>query len=208
MRVMVINSSIALRMVVIRILAGAVFLNAVFLVSVTLLRPLADDLPTGSLVAAPAPWLEKPVDTSLSTASESPKPEIRRHNYSRKLAGPFPAETMRVIDGDTAEMRVTIWLGQEIITKVRLRDIDAPELRAKCLDELKKAEAAREALTRMLAQDAVFLTEVGYDKYGTRVVAKIVNAVGTDIGATLVEQKFARPYGGGKRQTWCDLAKN
>ena len=40
--------------------------------------------------------------------------------------------------------------GVDITTKVRLRGIDAPELRARCADERRKAEAARDALAAML----------------------------------------------------------
>ena len=46
-----------------------------------------------------------------------------------------PAEILRVIDGDTFEARVRVWPGLDITTKVRLRGIDAPELRAHCEGE-------------------------------------------------------------------------
>src|SRR5437764_15297572 len=52
-----------------------------------------------------------------------------------------PAEILRVLDGDTFEARVRVWPGLDITTKVRLRGIDAPELRAHCEDERVQAEA-------------------------------------------------------------------
>src|SRR5262249_6058564 len=52
-----------------------------------------------------------------------------------------PADVLRVIDGDTFEAQVHVWPGMEITTKVRLRDIDAPELRAHCSQERVRAEA-------------------------------------------------------------------
>lgn len=135
--------------------------------------------------------------TGQSPTGQAPK-------YSRPLPGPFPAEVLRVIDGDTVEMRVTVWLGQEVTTRVRMRGIDAPELRARCKEELIKATAAKETLSDLLSRGEVFLTDVGYDKYGTRIVARIINFNRTDIGALLVAKELARPYGGGKRQSWCN----
>ena len=57
----------------------------------------------------------------------------------------YPAELLRVIDGDTFAARVRVWRGFEVDTKVRLRAIDAPELHARCAREYLKAEAARAA---------------------------------------------------------------
>ena len=58
----------------------------------------------------------------------------------------YPADVLRVIDGDTFEARVRVWPGLDVDTKVRLRGIDAAELHARCGDELAKAQAARAAL--------------------------------------------------------------
>jgi endonuclease YncB( thermonuclease family) len=57
-----------------------------------------------------------------------------------------------VIDGDTFEARVHVWPGVDVNTKIRLRNIDAPELRARCADEAAKAQASRTALETMLAR--------------------------------------------------------
>src|SRR5690348_9640474 len=74
-----------------------------------------------------------------------PVPSALSANWSAvRLA--HPAEVLRVIDGDTFEARINLWPGLEVTTRVRLRGIDAPELRAHCDDERIKAEAARDAL--------------------------------------------------------------
>ncbi len=52
-----------------------------------------------------------------------------------------PIEILRVIDGDTIEVRARIWLDQFLVTRVRLRDIDAPEFTGRCPAELARAEA-------------------------------------------------------------------
>jgi endonuclease YncB( thermonuclease family) len=119
------------------------------------------------------------------------------------LRSGHPAEVLRVLDGDTFEARVRIWPGMDITTKVRLRGIDAPELHARCDDERDKAIAAREALVRLLAQGTVAVVRVGQDKYGGRVDADVSTADTPDVSAAMLDGGFARPYYGGKRQSWC-----
>lgn len=119
------------------------------------------------------------------------------------LAGPFPAEVLRVIDGDTFMARVRIWLGQDVIVGVRLVGVDTPELGrgARCPDEAAKARAAREYLAGFLG-DAVTLSQVRGDKYAGRVDA-IVTAQGRDVAEALIAGGYGRPYDGRKRQSWC-----
>ena len=115
----------------------------------------------------------------------------------------YPAEVVRIIDGDTFEARVRVWPGLDVDTKVRLRGIDAAELHARCGDELIKAEAARAALQTILAQGDVRLSQVGIDKYGGRIDAAVATRTTADVSAALLSGGFARAYGGGKRGTWC-----
>ena len=84
-----------------------------------------------------------------------------------------PAEVLRVIDGDTFEARVHLWPGLDITTRVRLRGVDAPELKARCAEERVKAEAARDALRTILDQGEVGISRVTLDKYGGRVRRRI-----------------------------------
>jgi endonuclease YncB( thermonuclease family) len=115
----------------------------------------------------------------------------------------YPAEVLRVIDGDTFEARVRVWPGLDVDTKVRLRDIDAAELHARCADELAKAQAARAALETMLADGGVAISRVGVDKYGGRVDAAVSTRNTADVSAALLKGGYARSYDGGKRGTWC-----
>ncbi|HEY7297330.1 MAG TPA: thermonuclease family protein [Xanthobacteraceae bacterium] len=115
-----------------------------------------------------------------------------------------PAQLVRVLDGDTFEVRVHVWPGIDITTKVRLRGIDAPELRARCPDERRKAEAARDALVAMLNEGEITVSRIGLDKYGGRVLADAATRAVPDISGAMLATGLARPYGGGKRQTWCE----
>jgi endonuclease YncB( thermonuclease family) len=116
----------------------------------------------------------------------------------------YPAEVLRIIDGDTFEARVILWPGLATTTRVRLRGIDAPELKARCGEERAKAEAARDALRSMLDQGEVGISRVTLDKYGGRVVADASTQATPDVAAALLGAGVARRYGGGHRDGWCD----
>ncbi len=115
----------------------------------------------------------------------------------------YPAEIIRIIDGDTFEARVRVWPGLDVDTKVRLRGVDAAELHARCAGELAQAQAARAALEKLLSEGGVTISRVGIDKYGGRVDATIATRGTADVSAALLTGGFARAYDGGKRGSWC-----
>ena len=114
-----------------------------------------------------------------------------------------PAEVLRVLDGDTFEARVYLWPGLEVTTRVRLRGIDAPEMKARCGEERAKAEAARDALRNLLDQGDVGISHVTLDKYGGRVLADASTLVTPNISEALLDAGAVRPYSGGRREGWC-----
>jgi micrococcal nuclease len=126
-------------------------------------------------------------------------------NTRTPLAGAYRAHVLKVIDGDTIEARVHVWMGQEVVTRVRLKDIDAPEMTGACGPERERAIAARDRLDTMVSGPGIVLAEVRPDKYFGRVVARIVMADGRDAGATLLSEGLARPYKGGRRESWCEI---
>lgn len=126
---------------------------------------------------------------------------IMRH--ARGSATPVTARVLRVIDGDTFVARVQIGASTALTTRVRLRDIDAPEMAARCDVEFRGAEAARDALRGLTRDGAVTLTQVGVDKY-SRILAKVATRQTPDLSAELVKRGVARPYLGGRRGGWCD----
>jgi endonuclease YncB( thermonuclease family) len=115
----------------------------------------------------------------------------------------YPADVIRIIDGDTFEARVRVWPGLDVDTKVRLRGVDAAELHARCAGELAQAQAARAALEKILGEGGVTISRVGIDKYGGRVDATIATRSTADVSAALLKAGFARAYNGGKRGSWC-----
>jgi endonuclease YncB( thermonuclease family) len=142
-----------------------------------------------------------PIPAVGGTTAPPPSPPAFRTDPA---AGPaYPAEVIRVLDGDTFEARVRVWPGLDITTKVRLRGIDAPEMRARCADERIKAEAAREALSALLARGRVAITHVSLGKYGGRVLAEVSVRDAGNVGEALLAGGHVRRYSGGRRESWC-----
>ncbi|MCW5698037.1 MAG: thermonuclease family protein [Bauldia sp.] len=119
-----------------------------------------------------------------------------------RIPGPVPADLVRVVDGDTLRVRAWIWIDQSIEVLVRIRGVDAPELRAGCPEERAQADAATAFLALAVGIGPLSLTAVEGDKYFGRVVAD-VDSAGTDLAAALFASGLARPYDGGTRATWC-----
>ena len=120
-----------------------------------------------------------------------------------RLAGPVPAEVLRVIDGDTLEVRAHIWLGQQIETLLRIYGIDAPELKAKCAAERAAARRARDALVERIGDQPVMLRDIRFEKYAGRVMSRVESG-GTDVGRALIGDGLVRSYAGKKRERWCE----
>jgi endonuclease YncB( thermonuclease family) len=124
--------------------------------------------------------------------------------HAGEIAGPVRASLVRVIDGDTVEADVHVWPGHTVRVSVRLRGIDAPELRARCTAEKTAALHAREALAHLLASGAFHVRNVDGDKFFGRVVADIETPEGEPIVDRLLTAGIVRPYDGKARASWCD----
>lgn len=111
-------------------------------------------------------------------------------------------DVIRTIDGDTFEARVHLPV-QDVMTRVRLRGIDAPELKGACPEELRMAEAATGALRDLLRQGQVAIYNIGPDKYQGRVVADVVTKNTGNVSAALIRAGYVRSYNGGHRSGWC-----
>ena len=124
------------------------------------------------------------------------------------IPGPIQAEVLRVIDGDTIEVRAKIWLDQYIETGVRLAGLDAPELRGKCEREKALARKAKARVEQLVKPGSrVRLTKIREGKYAGRVVAVVSfqYLYGQEALATmLIEEGLARRYKGSRREGWCD----
>jgi endonuclease YncB( thermonuclease family) len=163
------------------LIVGATALGPLFLASKEIATPTAAPLP--------------PMIETDASAVPAPTPVFGR--------GIYPAEVLRIADGDTFEARVQAWPGIAITTMVRLRGIDTPELKARCAEERVKAEAARAKLAAILAEGSVELRAVGLDKFGGRIDAAASTRSTPDVSAALLRAGLGRSYTGGRRESWC-----
>jgi micrococcal nuclease len=124
---------------------------------------------------------------------------------AQTLPGPYAGAVDRVIDGDTIAVRVTVWLGQELAVLVRVRGMDAPELRGDCASEKARAGDAAAALEQLIGGRPVVLRDIEGDKYFGRVLSNVATAGGTDVATALIAAGLARPYDGGERLSWCEV---
>jgi micrococcal nuclease len=87
----------------------------------------------------------------------------------------YYAQVVRVIDGDTLDVRVDLWPGLQAVYSVRVRGIDAPELRRSgCQAEKAWAEEARAQVAKLYdIGSRIRLENVEYDAFAGRVVADV-----------------------------------
>ncbi len=143
---------------------------------------------------APGGIFERAREAARNASASGPMPPLGR----------YAVDVLRVIDGDTFEARVHVWPGHELTTRIRLRGIDAPEIKARCDGERVQAEAALTALRAMLSDRDVSIWNLGPDKYSGRVVADAGTRRIPDVSAALLAKGVARSYTGGHRNGWCD----
>ncbi len=110
-----------------------------------------------------------------------------------------------VIDGDTFAAVVSIGDDIEVTTKIRILDIDAPEIKGKCESEINRAYLAKEKLQELLPKgSSITLDKLKDDKYLGRINAIVVNESGKNVSDVLMDSGLAVAYSGGKRISWCE----
>lgn len=122
----------------------------------------------------------------------------RRVNFE----GPVKATVLSVLDGDTFLAEAHVWPGQVIEVNIRVRGIDAPEMKSRCAAEHAAALKAREALAELIGV-SVRISNIGSAKYYGRVLADVETEGGEFVASQMLEQALVRPYKGGRRAGWC-----
>lgn len=119
------------------------------------------------------------------------------------IPGPVEARVLRVIDGDSFVAEAHVWPGHTVTVSVRIRGIDAPEMRSRCEAERQAAKLSRTALEAIIGAGPVAMTNIGGGKYYARVLADVMARDGREIASAMIAASLALPYRGGKRQAWC-----
>jgi endonuclease YncB( thermonuclease family) len=122
---------------------------------------------------------------------------------AKRFKGPVEATVIEVIDGDTFLADAHVWPGHSVRVNIRVRGIDAPEMKSRCESERLAALHARAVLAELLADGAVSISNIGGAKYYGRVLADVATLDGAAVSEIMLEQEIVRPYRGGKRRSWC-----
>jgi micrococcal nuclease len=117
--------------------------------------------------------------------------------------GPVSAMVQAVLDGDSFRAQALVWPGHTVTVNIRIRGIDAPEMKSRCRGEQEAAGRARDALMHLIGDAPVSISNISGAKYYGRVLADVTSADGRSLAGELIALSLVRPYDGGKRKSWC-----
>jgi micrococcal nuclease len=125
------------------------------------------------------------------------------------IQGPVEAEVLKVTDADTLKVAAYVWPDAVTVKDIRIRGIDAPELRGRCKYEKDLANAAKTFVTDLINKNKkrVKLSVVGCNQAeggGFGRCLSDVHVGSVPIAGTLIEKGLARTNNGEPRKTWCD----
>ena len=124
------------------------------------------------------------------------------------VTGPVEGDVISVTDADTLKVAVYPWTDELRLVNVRIRGVDAPELRGACSYEKDLAQTAKRFTADLIAKsnNRVKLYVIGCNASegaGFGRCLSYVHAGGVDISKALIDAGLARRNFGEKRQPWC-----
>lgn len=121
-------------------------------------------------------------------------------NYEYYVPDIEEGRVFKIYDGDTITIvcRPKNADGKLYKYSVRIAGVDCPELITDDKDEQEIAKKARDKLGLMLFKNMVQLKNIKLDKYNKRIVADVWYE-DINISEWLIENRFAVPYDGGKK---------
>ena len=119
----------------------------------------------------------------------------------------YSARILNVVDGDTIDVDLDLGCDIHLFTRIRLANVNAPELHSADPIERERAQAAKTFLSGLLTRDRVvrIMTEKDRtEKYGRYLGSVYLNWSSPDannpsVNDQLVSAGHATPYTGGKR---------
>ncbi len=116
-----------------------------------------------------------------------------------------PATVDYIFDGDTFAATVHLDDEVDVSTRVRLMNVDTPEIHGMCEREIDMANRAKNRLAELLPIGSkVELKSIKDDKYLGRIDAYVLIDGKKDVGEILIKENLGRAYSGGRRESWCE----
>jgi micrococcal nuclease len=151
--------------------------------------------PTAANAPAADPWAESRRSRAILQRQEAPPPPaVPREEAVAAPAGRALPAAVRVLDGDTFDHGGV---------RIRIADIDTPELQGRCAYESELALRAAGRLRTLLAAGPFDLERTGardIDVHGRKL--RVVTRGGRSLGGQMVAEGLARPWRG-HREPWC-----
>jgi len=112
----------------------------------------------------------------------------------------YKAKVIDIYDADTMTVEIDLGFYINYTQKIRLLGIDTPELRTKNVKEKHLAYEARDYIRDLLLDKYVTITTEKQGKYGRYLANVFYDDI--NINNELICKGYAKPYYGGKRETW------
>lgn len=103
----------------------------------------------------------------------------------------YPVTVTRVVDADTLDVIIDLGLGVQKKERLRILDIDAPEVRGPEKEEGLRASAFVSAWVAAAGQ--LWISTKGEGKYG-RLLAHVYNEDGYELSEVLLNEGLVLPY--------------
>jgi micrococcal nuclease len=101
----------------------------------------------------------------------------------------------KVIDGDTVDVDIDLGFGVTLSQRVRLKDINAPEIRTLNLEEKSQGLAAKLWLEQELAKPGEWIIETTKeDKYGRLLGTLYLVGEPVTVNERMLNEGIAKPY--------------
>ncbi len=123
--------------------------------------------------------------------------ENKKHVYS------YRCKLVRVVDADTSVVDIDLGFGVYLNNQyIRFFGIDTPESRTRNLEEKALGLAAKARAKELLPKKFIMNTyKDGKGKFG-RILGRPILEDGRDVCEVLISEGHARPYYGGKKESW------
>ena len=115
------------------------------------------------------------------------------------------AKIVKVYDGDTCTCLFMHDKKVPTILNIRIKGIDAPELKSKNINEKEAATLVRDFVANKIKDKIVNIKLESWDKYGGRALGEVyIKKKGREVPLSnyLVEEHLAKPYDGSKKEVW------